>query len=162
MARARAPEPSIARGPLVGELAASLGVTPKTLRHYEKLGVMPPPGRGPNGYRVYPEASVQRARLAVRLRALGFSLAVVRELLSAPDGPRMRARLTAVLDQRVHEAMLQIAVLQGQHEEIEARLLAVFRLPADAGTDTVCRAFLGGADPAAEVRTVRTRSLTLP
>jgi DNA-binding transcriptional MerR regulator len=145
MVRARPPEAPDGGGLLVGELAAALGVTPKTLRHYEKLGVVPPPGRGANGYRRYPADAVRRARLAVKLRALGFTLPAVRALLAAADGQAMRSRLSSELDQKIQETALQIAVLQGRRDEMEARLLAVFDAPAGADAAAVCDAFLGAA-----------------
>lgn len=152
MVRPRGSEPR--RGLLVGELAASLGVTPKTLRHYEKLGVLPAAERGNNGYRRYPLASVQRVRLAVKLRALGFTLPAVRALLAVSDGQRMRARLASELDQKIQETALEIVVLQGRQDELEARLMAVFDAPAGANAGAVCDAFLGG--------TPTRKSLTLP
>lgn len=145
MVRVPRPEPPGASGLLVGELAAALGVTPKTLRHYEKLGVVPSPGRGANGYRRYPADAVRRARLAVKLRALGFTLPAVRALLAAADGRSMRTRLASELDQKMQETALQIAVLQGRRDEMEARLLAVFDAPAGADAAAVCDAFLGAA-----------------
>jgi DNA-binding transcriptional MerR regulator len=142
MAQPRGPEPR--RGLLVGELAASLGVTPKTLRHYEKLGVLPVAERGENGYRRYPLDAAQRVRLAVELRALGFALPAVRALLAVADGQGMRARLASELDQKIQETALQIAVLQGRRDELEARLMAVFDAPPGASAAAVCDAFLGG------------------
>lgn len=140
MAQPRGPEP---RRLLVGELAAALGVTPKTLRHYEKLGVLPPAERGGNGYRRYPADAALRVQLAVTLRALGFALPAVRELLASKDGPTMRTRLASELDQKMQETALQIAVLQGRRDEMEARLLALFDAPPGASASAVCDAFLG-------------------
>ncbi len=48
---------------LIGELAGSLGVTPKTLRLYEQRGLLAAPARAQNGYRVYGEDAVRRARM---------------------------------------------------------------------------------------------------
>jgi DNA-binding transcriptional MerR regulator len=145
MARVPPPDAPDGSGLLVGELAAALGVTPKTLRHYEKVGVVPPAGRGANGYRRYPADAVRRARLAVKLRALGFTLPAVRALLAAADGRAMRTLLASELDQKIQETALQIAVLQGRRDEMEARLLAVFDAPAGADAAAVCDAFLGTA-----------------
>jgi DNA-binding transcriptional MerR regulator len=158
MVRVRQPKPPSGCSLLVGELAAALGVTPKTLRHYEKLGVVPPAGRGANGYRRYPADSIRRARLAVKLRALGFTLPAVRALLAAADAKAMRARLSSELDQKIQETALQIAVLQGRRDEMEARLLAIFDAPAGADAAAVCDAFLGAAPQGA----VGKDRLTLP
>ena len=47
---------------LIGELATSLGVTPKTLRLYEQRALIPAAARAENGYRFYDENAVRRAR----------------------------------------------------------------------------------------------------
>ena len=56
---------------LIGELAKSLGVTTKTLRHYEEIGLVPAPARADNTYRVYAPEALARARLVVGLRSIG-------------------------------------------------------------------------------------------
>jgi DNA-binding transcriptional MerR regulator len=166
MARSHGPDGSARGGLLVGELAAALGVTAKTLRFYEKEGVVPPPARTAAGYRVYSPHAVRRARMAVTLRSFGFSVEAVRALLTARDGPTLRTRLMAVLDERIGQAMLDIAVLQGRREEMEARLLALFALPAVADADAVGDAFLGragGGEPEVPERVCRPQELlTLP
>jgi hypothetical protein len=72
----------------------------------------------------------------------------------------------AVLDERIGQAMLDIAVLQGRREEMEARLLALFALPSMADADAVGDAFLGravGGEPEAPARVGRSQELlTLP
>ncbi len=55
----------------------------------------------------------------------------------------MRARLASDLDKTMQETALQIAVLQGRRDEMEARLLGLFDAPAGASAATVCDAFLG-------------------
>ena len=57
-----------------GELARLAGVSPDTLRHYERVGVLPKPARSENNYRVYPEAALPRVLMVRRALAFGFSL----------------------------------------------------------------------------------------
>lgn len=57
-----------------GELARCAGVSPDTLRHYERKGVIAPPPRGANGYRRYPAETLARVQLIRRALALGFTL----------------------------------------------------------------------------------------
>ncbi len=58
----------------IGQVAALVGVTPKTVRHYHQIGLLPEPPRTANGYRVYGVAEVVRLKLIRRLKAVGLSL----------------------------------------------------------------------------------------
>lgn len=71
-------------------LARRLGISPDTLRYYERKGVLPPPPRTANGYRRYPPAAVARVQLIQRALAVGFTL---NELARVPRqrGRRWRA-----------------------------------------------------------------------
>lgn len=68
-----------------GELAWQAGVSTDTLRHYEKKGLLAPPHRGANGYRVYPEAAVGRVRLIQRALDMGFALDELARVLRQRD-----------------------------------------------------------------------------
>lgn len=129
---------------LIGELAKSLGVTPKTLRHYEEIGLVPPPARADNAYRVYSPEAVVRARLVVGLRAMGLSIEQVQGLLAGGDGD-LRSRLMGLLDQQLQEMSLQIAILQGRHDDLEARYRALLDTPKGK-PGCVCAALLRKCD----------------
>ncbi|MBB3047889.1 MerR family Zn(II)-responsive transcriptional regulator of zntA [Litorivivens lipolytica] len=66
----------------IGELSKLTSCNIETLRYYEREGLLPPPPRGNNGYRYYPQDSVQRVRFILHAKSLGFSLADIAELLS--------------------------------------------------------------------------------
>ena len=67
----------------IGQLAEQAGVTPETIRYYEREGVLPSPARsGAGSYRRYRGADAERLRFIRRARELGFSLDEVRELLA--------------------------------------------------------------------------------
>jgi len=57
-----------------GELARLAGISPDTLRHYERLSVLPRPQRSNGNYRLYPPSAVERVQLIRRALAAGFSL----------------------------------------------------------------------------------------
>ncbi len=57
-----------------GQLAAAAGVSADTLRHYERIGVLPEADRSANGYRRYPPAALQRVRMIRGALAVGFTL----------------------------------------------------------------------------------------
>jgi DNA-binding transcriptional MerR regulator len=81
----------------IGELAAAVGVTTRTVRHYHHLGLLPEPERRPNGYRDYTlRHAVVLARIR-RLTELGLGLAEVRDVL-ADDAGRDLAEVLAELD----------------------------------------------------------------
>ncbi|WP_040809421.1 MerR family transcriptional regulator [Nocardia concava] len=65
----------------IQQLADSAGVTSRTLRHYDEIGLLPPARVGHNGYRYYDTDSVARLQRILLLRDLGLSLPVIAEVL---------------------------------------------------------------------------------
>jgi DNA-binding transcriptional MerR regulator len=65
----------------IGDLAKATGVKVVTIRFYEQVGLMPTPSRTEGNYRVYKPEHVRRFKFIRRLRALGFTLDQVRDLL---------------------------------------------------------------------------------
>ena len=68
-----------------GELAHLTGVSADTLRHYERLGILPASQRTSGGYRMFPASAVERVQLAQRALQLGFSLKELSEILRTRD-----------------------------------------------------------------------------
>ncbi len=68
-----------------GELARLTGVSADTLRHYERLGILPTSQRTNGGYRIFPASAVERVQLAQRALQLGFSLKELAEILRNRD-----------------------------------------------------------------------------
>ena len=71
----------------IGEVARLTGTTPRTVRYYEEIGLLPEPShREPGAHRTYTDADVERIRELVHLRdLLGVSLEELRELVAAED-----------------------------------------------------------------------------
>ncbi len=70
----------------IEQVSARTGLTKRTLRYYEEVGLLPPMGRTEGNYRRYSEEDIQRLERIKKLRdLLGFSLADIRELLNAED-----------------------------------------------------------------------------
>lgn len=65
----------------IGELAARTGVPTKTIRYYEDIGVLPRPGRAPNGYRVYSDEEVERLRFIRDAQSTGLTLAEISSIV---------------------------------------------------------------------------------
>src|SRR5437762_480706 len=72
----------------IGALSKRSAVNIETIRYYEKIGVMPKPGRSGGGYRIYGQDDLRRLSFVRRSRELGFSLGEVRGLLKLVDGGR--------------------------------------------------------------------------
>ncbi|WP_290221312.1 MerR family transcriptional regulator [Corynebacterium atrinae] len=72
-------------GRKIGEVAAQTGLSIRTLRHYDDLGIITPSGHTPGGFRLYSLADVERLLLIDRMKPLGFTLDQIREFLQAVD-----------------------------------------------------------------------------
>jgi MerR family mercuric resistance operon transcriptional regulator len=68
-----------------GELASATGCRVVKMRYNESSGILPPPARAQNNYRLYGETHLRRLRFVRRTRELGFSLDEVRTLLGLID-----------------------------------------------------------------------------
>ena len=66
----------------IGEAATASGVSAANIRYYEQQGLIAPPARGDNSYRVYSDADVHRLRFVRLCRAMDMSLDEVRTLLA--------------------------------------------------------------------------------
>lgn len=72
----------------IGALSKHTGTNIETIRYYERVGLLPAPGRSSGGYRLYGTEHLKRLNFIRRARALGFSLAEVRKLLTLADQRR--------------------------------------------------------------------------
>lgn len=69
----------------IGQVSKSTGVSQRMIRHYEGIGLMPPPDRRDNGYRDYSPRSVERLRFIANARDLGFPVDEISALLGLWD-----------------------------------------------------------------------------
>ncbi len=69
----------------IGKTAKQAGVSPDTIRYYERLGLLPEAERLESGYRVFTMDVVRTIRFIRRAQDLGFSLDEIRELLAFRD-----------------------------------------------------------------------------
>ncbi len=82
----------------IAQVAAEFGVTHRTVRHYEDLGLIAPERRGTT--RVYHRRDRTRLNLILRGKRLGFPLEEIRTIIDLFDAPRgRRAQLEYVLSQ---------------------------------------------------------------
>ena len=72
----------------IGALSKGTGTNIETIRYYERVGLLPAPARSSGGYRLYGTDHLKRLSFIRRARALGFSVAEVRTLLTLADQRR--------------------------------------------------------------------------
>src|SRR5690242_17875347 len=96
----------------IGELARQVGVSPQTLRHYHRLGILRPAAITRAGYRLYAEADRVRLELVRALRALDFDLDTISRLLRGTVSARAVTELhLRALDLQVKSLARRRAVL---------------------------------------------------
>lgn len=90
----------------IGELAERTGLSLRTLRHYDEIGLLTPSGRTDGGFRLYTPGDESRLLLIRRMKPLGYSLEQMGELLAVIDGladaptdTGLRDRLAAITDE---------------------------------------------------------------
>lgn len=75
----------------VQQLARLAGVSPRTLRYYDEIGLLKPARINPSGYRIYGTREVDRLQQILFYRELGVSLEKIMAILSSPNFDRMQA-----------------------------------------------------------------------
>ena len=125
----------------IKEFARRTGLPAKTIRYYEDIGILPQPQRLGNGYRIYNESDISRARLVAGARALDFSLDDIQEILEMRDQKEAPCRV--VLDrliERADEISDRIAELQRMENELRElhRLGLTFPTNDVEGKNCVC------------------------
>lgn len=98
----------------ISKLARQAGVTAKAIRFYEAAGVLPPPARSPNGYRLYGRDAVDPLRFIKQAQGLGLTLTEIKEIVAIRQGGRPPCRhvygllqeKATELDQKLRDLML--------------------------------------------------------
>jgi MerR family copper efflux transcriptional regulator len=69
----------------IGSVANAVGLSLRTIRHYEEVGVVVPSGRSAGGFRLYTDRDIDRLRLVKKMKPLDFSLEEVGDILDLLD-----------------------------------------------------------------------------
>ncbi|MFK0279583.1 MerR family transcriptional regulator [Streptomyces sp. NPDC090499] len=126
----------------IGELAAAVGVTTRTVRHYHHQGLLPEPDRLSNGYRDYTlRHAVVLARIR-RLTELGLGLAEVRDVLADDAGKD----LVEVLTELDADLARQEAGIRERRQRLRA-LLETGELPAEGPVSPELAALFAATAP---------------
>ena len=102
----------------IGEVAEQTGLSLRTIRYYEEVGLVTPSARTSGGFRLYSETDVARLRLIRRMKPLEFTLEEMRRVLDVLD-----ALETTSPDPGDHDAL--VAQLTGYRQAAEARVAAL-------------------------------------
>ncbi|MFN3914211.1 MAG: Cu(I)-responsive transcriptional regulator [Aquabacterium sp.] len=98
---------------LIGDAARMTGVSAKMIRHYESLGLLPPPPRSDGGYRRYDAGALESLRFIRRSRDLGFTTEDIRHLLGLWRNPgRASAKVKHLAQQHLNTLEQRIQDMQ--------------------------------------------------
>jgi MerR family copper efflux transcriptional regulator len=113
----------------IGKAAALSGVTPKMIRYYESLQLLPKAARTTGDYRVYTSADIHIVRFIRRARGLGFSIEEIRTLLSLWRNQRRASKHVKRL------ALQHVAALDTKIAELQSMRAALADLAAHCHGD---------------------------
>ena len=134
----------------IGELAKATGTKAETIRYYEREGILPAADRTDSNYRDYSDEHLATLIFVRRARALGFTMAQVRELLALSDHEDKPCRDVDKLVQRqLGEVARKIADLTALRSELSALLDS-----CKGGTVGDCRIIEALAPPATSGETL--------
>lgn len=132
----------------ISVLADSLGVSTDTLRYYERLGLLRPPGRTPAGYRLYDEAAAERLRFIRGAQRMGLRLGDIKELLDVQDRGQCPCGHTRTLVQRrlaeVNAELRELATVKRRLLDLKQRNEACIDATAGAWSCAVVGVGKGG------------------
>lgn len=123
----------------IGNLARTIGVTTRTLRYYEEMGIMSPPRRLEGAVRVYTSEDVRKIKFILRLKELGLTIKEMQELdavyAEAKETDRIIPRLIEMLDNHINnldEKMSKLASLRKEIIEYRQRMIKRFQLAPES------------------------------
>ena len=104
----------------IGAISNATSVSQRMIRHYEKIGLIPPAARRDSGYRDYDERDLHSLRFIGRARDLGFPIEDIRALLALwNDRSRSSADVKKLASLRAAELRQRIAVLEQMRRTLE-------------------------------------------
>ena len=104
----------------IGVAAQRAGVSPRMLRHYEALGLLPTVQRTDAGYRQYGEKEVHTLRFIRRARDLGFSIQEIATLLGLwQDKARASSQVKSIAQAHIDDLNQRIADMQAMQRTLQ-------------------------------------------
>jgi MerR family copper efflux transcriptional regulator len=110
----------------IGALAERAEVTPRTVRYYESIGLLPAGEREGQGQHYYTEETVARLRKIEQLKRLGLSLEEIRDVIDLyftdESGVRPKQRVLTILREHLVEVDQKVGALQEFRAELQANI----------------------------------------
>lgn len=120
----------------IGEFAAAAGVTTRTVRHYEQLGLLQPSERSASGYRYYTDRELARMKKIGQLQALGLTLEEIATVIDLyfddPTGVQGKRKVLGILEGHLRETRRRRSDLERFENELVKSIEKVRRLLAEA------------------------------
>ncbi len=134
---------------MIGELANTVGLPTRTVRFYERKGLLPEPQRADNGYRVYDEATLHRLQFIRSAQTAGLTLAEIRGTIEIRDsGEAPCTHVDALLESKLAEIRARRLELAAMEYELELLVERSRHLdPADCGAGDICQILRLGSYP---------------
>jgi MerR family copper efflux transcriptional regulator len=129
----------------IGEVAARSGLSAKTIRYYEEIGVLPRPERSASGYRDYAVAVLDRLAFVRAAQAVGLSLGEIRGIVALrDDGETPCGHVLDLLRNRAADLDRRIAELLALRDELNRLVARAKGLdPTDCDPRRVCHLITG-------------------
>jgi len=109
----------------IGRLAKAAGVNVETIRYYQRVGLVIEPVKPLEGFRVYPNETINRIRFIRRAQKLGFSLQDIAHLLELGDGH---------CDDVREQAEAKLAQIETQIKDLQAMRKTLKQLITECNT----------------------------
>lgn len=150
----------------IGELGKRIGVSAKTIRYYEQIGIVAEPERTSSGYRDYDGSALERLEFIKAAQAVTLSLGEIREILAFRDrGQTPCNHVTELMKQKVRSLSEHIRGLEQMRAELQNLLDRTPTFPQTCG-DGYCHIIVSGDACSSQVtgvgKTVSEPSLKLP
>ena len=113
----------------IGELAAIAGVTPRTIRYYENLGLLSPNEREGKGFRYYSQTEVAKLQKIDCLKSLGLTLSEITTVIDLyfqdSTGIRGKQKILEILQFHLQETDEKIMSLGQFRSDLETKILRI-------------------------------------
>ena len=134
----------------IQEFADLTGLSTRTIRYYESIGILSAPQRAPNGYRDYTENDLARARFVAGTRSLDLSLEEIKEILAMQDRREAPCRtLLNLIEQKADQIAERIRLLKQMEVDLRGLHQLGLAFPTDDidGKNCICHLVSGHSNP---------------